>query len=149
MPKKKTPPEPPIMIDSGVLLEFAGTLRDAVDKELTRMELRGEKNPSAVTSLRAASTAFTTVCDKIAQMRQEVRDEAAYKEKEGEADSIPLEQIGLSARPYNSLDRHGIRTAGDILKLKRADVRNITSFGAGCEKEVREKLLALGFKWNI
>ncbi len=56
---------------------------------------------------------------------------------------IPLEQIGLSARTFNSLRRSGITKIGELLEKSDSDLIALRSFGQKSLDEVRERLEAL------
>lgn len=56
---------------------------------------------------------------------------------------MPLEQLGLSARTFNSLRRSGITKVGELLEKTDEDLLALRSFGQKSLEEVREKLKAL------
>lgn len=56
---------------------------------------------------------------------------------------IPLEQLGLSARTFNSLRRSGITKVGELLEMSDDDLLGLRSFGQKSLDEVKERLEAL------
>ena len=56
---------------------------------------------------------------------------------------MPLEQLGLSARTFNSLRRSGITKVGELLEKSDEELLGLRSFGQRSLEEVREKLATL------
>jgi DNA-directed RNA polymerase subunit alpha len=56
---------------------------------------------------------------------------------------MPLEQLGLSARTFNSLRRSGITKVGELLEKSDADLLGLRSFGQKSLDEVKGRLEAL------
>ncbi len=59
---------------------------------------------------------------------------------------MPLEQLGLSARTFNSLRRSGITKVGELLEKSDDDLLALRSFGQKSLEEVKERLEALGLR---
>jgi len=59
---------------------------------------------------------------------------------------MPLEQLGLSARTFNSLRRSGITKVGELLEKSESDLLALRSFGQKSLEEVNERLEALDLK---
>ena len=59
---------------------------------------------------------------------------------------MPLEQLGLSARTFNSLRRSGITKVGELLERTNDDLLGLRSFGQKSLDEVKERLTALDIK---
>ncbi|MDY6893697.1 MAG: DNA-directed RNA polymerase subunit alpha [Chloroflexota bacterium] len=78
-------------------------------------------------------------------------------ESEGSPDStIPaeqyemtLEQLGLSARTFNSLRRSGITKLGELLEKTDAEMLGLRSFGQKSLDEVRERLESLNLRVRV
>ena len=63
----------------------------------------------------------------------------------------PLQFLNLSTRPFNSLDRAGYRTVGDIVSLNRQEIWKIRSLGAKGLHEIAQALWDAGIRdsrWN-
>lgn len=56
-----------------------------------------------------------------------------------------IEDLNLSARSFNSLDRSGIKFLGELVLMDANEVRNIKNLGTKSFDEVAEKLESLGF----
>jgi DNA-directed RNA polymerase subunit alpha len=59
---------------------------------------------------------------------------------------MPLEQLGLSARTFNSLRRSGITKVGELLEKNDDDLLALRSFGQKSLEEVQERLETLDLK---
>jgi DNA-directed RNA polymerase subunit alpha len=57
---------------------------------------------------------------------------------------MPLEQLQLSARTFNSLRRDGITTVGELITKGEKELLSIRNFGQKSKKELEERLEALG-----
>ena len=53
----------------------------------------------------------------------------------------PIENLGLSVRPYNSLRRAGIKTYGDLAKMTEEKLIMTRNFGRKSLDEVVQKFL--------
>lgn len=58
----------------------------------------------------------------------------------------PIEELGLSVRPYNVLNRAGCKTVKDIIKFTIDKLRNLRNMGIHSEAEILEKLHQCGYK---
>lgn len=56
-----------------------------------------------------------------------------------------LEELDLSVRTFNCLGRHGCRTLGDLLSMKRSDFMKVRGLNEKCLEEIERKLNSLGF----
>ncbi|MDO8340262.1 MAG: DNA-directed RNA polymerase subunit alpha C-terminal domain-containing protein [Candidatus Burarchaeum sp.] len=55
-------------------------------------------------------------------------------------ENAPIEELKLSARPYNCLKKIGVRTVGELLRIPSSDLLKIRNFGILSLKEVSKKL---------
>jgi len=77
----------------------------------------------------------------------EVRDETV-KQVHSENADMPIENLDLSVRVYNSLKRTGVTTVGDVIELLgkgEEAVMSIRNFGEKSLDELREKMQEKGF----
>lgn len=75
-------------------------------------------------------------------------EEVIKAEPEEEEIEIPIEELDLSVRVFNSLKRTGITTVGDVLELQdKGDdaLLSIRNFGVKSLAELQERLLEHGF----
>jgi DNA-directed RNA polymerase subunit alpha len=63
----------------------------------------------------------------------------------GTAGEIPIDELNLSKRPKDCMDRLGIRTVGDLMIRTGRDLLGCPNFNQVSLDEVREKLAAKGF----
>ncbi len=54
--------------------------------------------------------------------------------------SIPIEDLNLSVRSYNSLKKHGIQTTQELTNLTKAQVEKFNNLGKKSLREIQEKL---------
>jgi DNA-directed RNA polymerase subunit alpha len=76
-------------------------------------------------------------------------------DKEAEDNSVDLkdlittiEELNLSARSFNSLDRANIKYLGELVLMSAVEVENIKNLGKKSLEEVAEKLDSLGYPMN-
>jgi DNA-directed RNA polymerase subunit alpha len=58
--------------------------------------------------------------------------------------ALPIEEMDLTVRSYNSLKRSGVNTVGDLLSWSEADLLDIRNLGAKSIDEVKAKLHRMG-----
>ncbi|MCI0500909.1 MAG: DNA-directed RNA polymerase subunit alpha [Epsilonproteobacteria bacterium] len=58
---------------------------------------------------------------------------------------VKIEDLDLSARSFNSLDRAKIKYVGDLALMSEVEVRNIKNLGKKSLDEIAEKFAAIGF----
>lgn len=57
------------------------------------------------------------------------------------SDDLPIEELGLSDRPYNCIKGAGVNTLGELCSMSVEDVRGLGNFGITSMREVRSVLL--------
>lgn len=58
---------------------------------------------------------------------------------------VKIEDLNLSARSFNSLDRSGLKFLGELVLMSEVEVKNIKNLGKKSFDEIAEKLESLGF----
>ncbi len=58
---------------------------------------------------------------------------------------IKIDDLNLSARSFNSLDRAGLKYLGELVLMSEVEVKNIKNLGKKSYDEIAEKLESLGF----
>lgn len=58
---------------------------------------------------------------------------------------VKIEDLNLSARSFNSLDRSGLKFLGELVLMSEVEVKNIKNLGKKSFDEIAEKLDSLGF----
>jgi DNA-directed RNA polymerase subunit alpha len=78
--------------------------------------------------------------------------EVQIVEKETEENNIDLsdliikvDELNLSARSFNSLDRSGIKYVGDLALMSEVEVKNIKNLGKKSLEEISDKFASLGY----
>lgn len=58
---------------------------------------------------------------------------------------VKIEDLNLSARSFNSLDRSGLKFLGELVLMSEVEVKNIKNLGKKSFDEISDKLEALGY----
>lgn len=58
---------------------------------------------------------------------------------------VKIEDLNLTARSYNALDRNGIKYLGELVLMSEVEVKNIKNLGTKSYNEIAEKLESLGY----
>ncbi len=58
---------------------------------------------------------------------------------------IKIDELNLSARSFNSLDRSGIKYVGDLALMSEVEVKNIKNLGKKSLDEISDKFVSLGY----
>ena len=59
--------------------------------------------------------------------------------------TIKIDELNLSARSFNSLDRAKIKYVGDLVLMSEVEVKNIKNLGKKSLEEISEKFASLGY----
>ena len=59
---------------------------------------------------------------------------------------IKIDDLNLSARSFNSLDRAGLKYLGELVLMSEVEVKNIKNLGTKSYNEIAEKLESLGYR---
>lgn len=60
--------------------------------------------------------------------------------------SRPIDELNLSVRSYNCLNRAGVDTIGDVARMSRGQLMRVRNLGRKCMEEIIEKLKELGLE---
>jgi DNA-directed RNA polymerase subunit alpha len=58
---------------------------------------------------------------------------------------VKIDDLNLSARSFNSLDRAGLKYLGELVLMSEVEVKNIKNLGKKSYDEIADKLASLGF----
>ena len=72
--------------------------------------------------------------------------ERAEASEEVEKLTAPIEELGLSARSFNCLDRSDLKYIGEIVMMSQNDLKNVKNLGKKSYEEIVEKLEEAGFQ---
>jgi DNA-directed RNA polymerase subunit alpha len=56
-----------------------------------------------------------------------------------------IEDLGLSARSFNCLDRSSVKFIGEIVMMSEADLKNVKNLGKKSYEEIVDKIIEYGF----
>jgi RNA polymerase alpha subunit len=73
-------------------------------------------------------------------------DAAGAGQDSGSGPGLPIEELGLPLRAFNSLRREGIHTVGDLSARNEADLLAIANLGPASVREIKQKLAERGLK---
>jgi hypothetical protein len=73
-------------------------------------------------------------------------DAAGAEQDGGSGPGLPIEELGLPLRAFNSLRREGIHTVGDLSARNEADLLAIANLGPASVREIKQKLAERGLK---
>lgn len=86
-----------------------------------------------------------SVFNKVFDFADVVNAEVIEEPNEMKILTQKIEDLNLSARSFNSLDRSGIKFLGELVLMDANEVKEIKNLGAKSFDEVAEKLESLGF----
>ena len=55
-----------------------------------------------------------------------------------------IEELGLSARSFNCLDRAGVHYIGEISSMTETELKNVKNLGKKSLDEIKDKLVEIG-----
>ncbi len=116
------------------------------EKAVFTVETNGQISPvdafkEAVTVMYSQMSVFNKVFDLSEVAVNDVNDDAV----ELKDLVVKIEDLNLSARSFNSLDRSGIKYLGELVLMSEVEVKNIKNLGKKSFDEISEKLESLGF----
>ena len=120
------------------------------EKVIFEVETDGQIDPidafkEAITVMYSQISVFNKVFDLSAVKMVEQAEEETVDLK----DLIqPIDDLNLSARSFNSLDRANIKFLGELVLMSAVEVENIKNLGKKSLEEVSEKLGSLGYPIN-
>jgi len=116
------------------------------EKAVFTVETNGQISPvdafkEAVTVMYSQMSVFNKVFD-LSEVTVNESNEDTIELKDLIA---KIEDLNLSARSFNSLDRSGIKFLGELVLMSEVEVKNIKNLGKKSFDEISEKLESLGF----
>jgi DNA-directed RNA polymerase subunit alpha len=116
------------------------------EKAVFTVETNGQISPvdafkEAVTVMYSQMSVFNKVFDlSEVSVNESTEDTVELKDL-----IAKIEDLNLSARSFNSLDRSGIKFLGELVLMSEVEVKNIKNLGKKSFDEISEKLDSLGF----
>jgi len=98
----------------------------------------------------AIGAAYRLTGYAVADIVRKERERLASRGVPAYTDSwVPLGELGLSNRTYNSLTNAGHRTLGNVAMLTEEEVLRTRNFGRKSFKEIREKIQMHGLRFGM
>jgi DNA-directed RNA polymerase subunit alpha len=106
-----------------------------------------------ITPLEAFKEAVTVMYDQMAVFNkvfnlpevQIIENEAPQSVVDLKDLIVKIDELNLSARSFNSLDRSGIKYVGDLALMSEIEVKNIKNLGKKSLDEISDKFASIGF----
>jgi carbon monoxide dehydrogenase subunit G len=131
----------PAQFGRGVMSEVSGKLIGIFAANLAEM-LSAAPAPDAAPATDSADSPATDSADSLAA----VADSAETSAGDGleNALALPLEELHLPLRSYNSLRRQGVHTVGELASRTPQDLLALENIGRASVEEIRQKLAEHG-----
>jgi carbon monoxide dehydrogenase subunit G len=131
----------PAQFGRGVMNEVSGKLIGIFADNLAKM-LAAE--PATATSAAAAPAAEAPAAP-VAPVAEAVQvDQAEKTATQADQLALPIEELNLPLRAYNSLRREGVHTVADLVARTPADLLAIENIGPASVEEIRQRLAERG-----
>ena len=129
----------PAQFGRGVMAEVSGRIIEKFATNLAAQLSGGAAAP-------AASTPAATAATSTATERQSANAAASSPGEDQAPDqaAVPIEDLNLPVRSYNSLRRKGVATVGSLTALSEQDLLAIDGLGPASVKEIRQRLADRG-----
>ncbi len=116
------------------------------EKAVFNVKTNGQISP--ITAFKEAVTVMysqMSVFNKVFDLSEVTVSDAGEEPVELKDLIIKIEDLNLSARSFNSLDRAGLKYLGELVLMSEVEVKNIKNLGKKSYDEIAEKLDSLGF----
>src|SRR6516164_5993377 len=142
----------PAQFGRGVMAEVGGRIIERFAANLAAM-LAGEGSPASGAAGAAAPGAPASGTAATAQAAASAPTAASSAPDSGTPDGlevtpdgvVPLEELQLPVRAYNSLRRAGIHTVGELSARTEDDLLAIENLGPQSVREIKQRLAGLGY----
>ena len=116
------------------------------EKAVFNVQTNGQISP--ITAFKEAVSvmyAQMSVFNKVFDLSEVTVSESGEEPVELKELVIKIDDLNLSARSFNSLDRAGLKFLGELVLMSEVEVKNIKNLGKKSYDEIAEKLESLGF----
>ena len=116
------------------------------EKAVFTIQTNGQISP--ITAFKEAVTvmyAQMSVFNKVFDLSEVTVSESGEEPVELKELVIKIDDLNLSARSFNSLDRAGLKFLGELVLMSEVEVKNIKNLGKKSYDEIAEKLESLGY----
>ena len=116
------------------------------EKAVFRVQTNGQISP--VTAFKEAVSVMysqMSVFNKVFDLSEVAVSDSGEEPVELKELVIRIDDLNLSARSFNSLDRAGLKYLGELVLMSEVEVKNIKNLGKKSYDEIAEKLESLGY----
>jgi len=116
------------------------------EKAVFNVQTNGQISP--ITAFKEAVSVMysqMSVFNKVFDLSEVTVSDAGEEPVELKDLVIKIDDLNLSARSFNSLDRAGLKFLGELVLMSEVEVKNIKNLGKKSYDEIAEKLESLGF----
>ncbi|WP_321315090.1 DNA-directed RNA polymerase subunit alpha [Halarcobacter sp.] len=116
------------------------------EKAVFTVQTNGQITPVAAFK-EAVSVMYSqmSVFNKVFDLSEVTVNDAGEEPVELKDLIVKIDDLNLSARSFNSLDRAGLKFLGELVLMSEVEVKNIKNLGKKSFDEIAEKLDSLGF----
>ena len=110
--------------------------------------LKIQKNIEADAEIAVKHKVMAALDDRMPSLRKYINDgiKAVEKERAQKNPDMSIDDMDLSVRSYNCLKRAKIETLDDLRHMSASDLMHVRNLGAGCVREIINKLNEYGFR---
>ena len=135
----------PAQFGRGVMAEVSGRVIEKFATNLAAQLSGGAAAPAASAPAAAAATSTDTERQSATAVAGSLGEDLALEDQAPEdQDKVPIEDLNLPVRSYNSLRREGVATVGSLTALSEQDLLAIDGLGPASVKEIRSRLADRG-----
>jgi len=134
----------PAQFGRGVMAEVGGRVIEKFATNLAAQLSGGAAAPAASAPAAAAATSTGTERQSATAAASSGADQAAADQAPADQAKVPIEELNLPVRSYNSLRREGVATVGSLTALSEQDLLAIDGLGPASVKEIRQRLADRG-----
>jgi carbon monoxide dehydrogenase subunit G len=140
----------PAQFGRGVMAEVGGRVIEKFATNLAAQLSGGAAAPAASAPAAAAATSTSTERQSATAAAsspapdQAAADQASADQAPEDQAKVPIEELNLPVRSYNSLRREGVATVGSLTALSEQDLLAIDGLGPASVKEIRQRLADRG-----
>ena len=116
------------------------------EKAVFTIQTNGQISP--ITAFKEAVSVMysqMSVFNKVFDLSEVTVSESGEEPVELKELVIKIDDLNLSARSFNSLDRAGLKFLGELVLMSEVEVKNIKNLGKKSYDEIAEKLESLGY----
>ena len=140
----------PAQFGRGVMAEVGGRVIQKFATNLAAQLSGGAAAPAASAPAAAAATSTGTERQSAtAAASRPGADQAPADQAPEDQAKVPIEELNLPVRSYNSLRREGVATVGSLTALSEQDLLAIDGLGPASVKEIRQRLADRGLSLGM